>query len=618
MTNKNYKAIAYRSDIDGLRAIAVLSVLIFHLNGSWLPGGYLGVDVFFVISGYLITSIINRQLENGTFSFKDFYTRRVKRILPLFFTVLIPTVIVAAILLLPEDYERFWRSARYAMQFRANRAFMGDDYFDVVTEEKPLLHMWSLAIEEQFYFFWPLSFWLIYKVFKRKERKTVYLFCIAILTICMSTIIAEESLQDRTNDSYFLLRNRAAELLIGCALAFLPFSISQRYKYILGFIGSVVLIFCFIIFSSDTPIPGIYVLLPTIAAALFILDDSQHGYKKIFTWKPIRLIGLWSFSIYLWHWPILAFMRYVQQSNVLPLSFVFIAFIATITLSCISYYLIENIARRNKMGFIANVSFFLILPMIFVYMLSSFLNSVSIYPENIALAKWDLNRKGCFDQIADNCNIGDIGSSTKYLLIGDSHALHLGEMMDIIGKKEGIDITLISFGQCSIKFQIERLNFTDQCNKLNSFLEQNINNYDKILLSEYFYGHKEIFKKEYNYVERTIQSLENIAHIKPVIIISDIPSLVYSLRREDKLEKLGFSSLTIEEIRQKQFLETNNINSHIQHFVRDKNNIYFLDIIPYFNRLVTRYTHSDTDHITIQASTELGELFIEDNELISK
>lgn len=168
--NKNYRA-----DIDGLRTVAVLSVLLFHVDFSWVPGGYTGVDIFFVISGYLITRIIGLEVERGAFSLRWFYVKRIRRILPAFYMVTVVTLLVGAIILLPEDLQSFLSSVRHAVLFAANIYFSKDKgYFDISAYEKPMLHVWSLSIEEQYYFVWPLLLLLFYSVghlvFRQEKR----------------------------------------------------------------------------------------------------------------------------------------------------------------------------------------------------------------------------------------------------------------------------------------------------------------------------------------------------------------------------------------------------------------------------------------------------------------
>lgn len=164
----NSKKIAYRTDIDGLRALAVLAVIIFHLNPKWLPNGFLGVDIFFVLSGFLITSIIYPQINNKTFSFIEFYRRRIKRILPIFFIVIATGMLIAYLLYIPQDAIEVGRSAFYSVFFLANILFARQGgYFDTSSEEKPFLHIWSLSVEEQFYFIFPIFLILIVSLLKK-------------------------------------------------------------------------------------------------------------------------------------------------------------------------------------------------------------------------------------------------------------------------------------------------------------------------------------------------------------------------------------------------------------------------------------------------------------------
>ncbi|MBP6563662.1 MAG: acyltransferase, partial [Neisseriaceae bacterium] len=233
-------SITYRPDIDGLRALAVLAVIVFHLNPAWLPGGFLGVDFFFVISGFLITAIIHKQVAAGQFSFVTFYTRRIKRILPLFFTVLAVTTLVGLLLLVAHDLDNYLDTATYAVQFRANFAFGQGSYFDVAADEKPLLHLWSLAVEEQFYFVWPLLFLGLYGLLRHKAPH-LGLFTATLGLLLGFTLLAQWQVNVAPEQAYYLPWVRAPELLFGCLMALWP---SQRrpYQRVMGWLGLIIML----------------------------------------------------------------------------------------------------------------------------------------------------------------------------------------------------------------------------------------------------------------------------------------------------------------------------------------------------------------------------------------
>lgn len=605
-------SLRYRPDIDGLRAFAVLAVVIFHINSEWLPGGFLGVDVFFVISGFLITSIINRQAENNTFSLLQFYTKRIKRILPLFFGVLLVVVIVAMILLLPEDYERFWRTARYSMQFRGNRAFLGDDYFDVGVEEKPLLHIWSLAIEEQFYFVWPFVFVGLFFLLKEVKSRKKYLFLLAIVGIITSTTVAEYSLHSRPEDSYYLLRNRIAELLVGCALALIPFSLPSRVKRYLGVIGFATVVSCFFIYNSSVPIPGVYILLPVFATALYLQDDSFNSrYKSLLSCAPLRWIGVLSFSIYLWHWPVLAFVRYVQQDNELSPLLSFFALFLTLILSITSYYLLENPIRKLKWGFLKSILIIYLLPFTFIWGLN-YLHINYLQEQEIAFFE---NRQGCFDSIEEICQVGDKDASDHYLLVGDSHAMHLSEMLDKIGKEESIQISIITAGGCKVGFGVNiDVSKHPQCIAVNEYLTQHWQEYDAVLFSMYSHLYLKSGLHDPSYIEDLSNTVQSISLVKPVIFFLDIPSKGYNPRRylRHKLLGITFKKFTPE--------VTNNhiaANQIIIDNLKDIRNVRLIDLASLFDdRMNDDGTYHDQHHLSAKGSKILGELFLEKNSLL--
>lgn len=613
--------IQYRPDIDGLRALAVLSVIIFHYNSTWLPGGFLGVDIFFVISGYLITSIIQKQLRENRFTFKNFYTRRIKRILPLLFTVLFVTIIPAIFILLPHDFESFTRSIRYAMQFRANRAFMGSDYFDLFAEEKPLLHLWSLAIEEQFYFIWPLLFVIAFFLTRRLRYQPYILFFLAIAGIIASTVAAEFSISVEPADSYYLLQNRAAELLVGCTLALMPFGIHQKLKTPVGTIGLVIVLLCFVFYSETTAMPGIYALIPTIAAAFFILDSNlESPYKKFFQLPAIRTIGLWSFSLYLWHWPFLAFSRYLLQSTEIPLSWLFFITIATFACSITTYYLIENPVRKTKFNLLTSILLIFIIPYGIVTVAYTVADR---YIQNNPTLQVDFDQFRWFSEVdqchADElivCRVGNASSKMRYLLVGDSHAMHLVNMMNVIGKKENIAIDLVTPPGCAILVADTPFKSASRnCAEGTDFFLENFENYDAVILTQYFLPNINGTTNIPNYLEKLDETLQFVSQKKPLIVIADVPELGFDPLRNERLRLLEIEPFKTQNAAH----QTQNIkaNNDVRSLVEKIPNATFINILPLVDQLLeeNQPIYRDPHHLSPIGSTLLGDAFIKDHSL---
>lgn len=621
--------IKYRPDIDGLRALAVVSVMIFHFNSDWLPGGFLGVDIFFVISGYLITSIISRQIAQNRFTFRDFYTRRIKRILPLFFVVLLVTTLVAIILFDTRDFEEFWRTAKYAMQFRANRAFSGQGYFSPISEEKPLLHLWSLAIEEQFYFVWPLSFFLIYKAVKNRKNPQVWLFWITIFGICLSLLYAQYRLVTAPNKAYFELSSRASELLVGCALALNPYNLHDKYKRYLGSFSIVVLILCFIFYSSEIPFPGISAMLPTIAAAFFIFDTNVNAtYKRVFTNPIVRTIGLWSFSLYLWHWPVLAFMRYVQNDTQLPNSWLLLAAMIIIFLSVLTYYLVENPSRRTKFKFLPSLVIIYIIPFVVMVGVHHFATSKPIstifrLDDPKIFTNWAESEQICMDSpINDSCYVGDATSPTKILVIGDSHAGHLANFMEVVGEKEKFKAHMLASGGCAFPMAESMVNNpaispSNTCALINQYLLEHNDQYDAVVISQYLapkFESPEFI--ESNYPQNFQNIVETVAKNNKVYLISDTHALIVpSILRYWKLQKLGIEHY----MKNRNPADYNRANEYLKNIANNNPNVYFVDInqyIPESGVLDDLPLYFDNDHLNLYGSKRIGEFFIEDQTLL--
>ena len=300
---------SYRPDIDGLRAIAVLSVIGYHLGHRFFPGGFLGVDIFFVISGYLITSILWREVVDGRFSVARFYDRRIRRIMPALLAVLAVTTVAALLVLLPADLIGYARSLIATLLFAANVYFWRDtDYFARLAEQKPLLHMWSLGIEEQFYILFPLVLLLL----RRAPNRMVVGVLGAIAVVSFAGNAFALSIGG-DSPAFFLLPTRAWELSVGALLALLPRAAPGRATSALlaGLCGMALVALA--IGYPLTLLPTLPVAtLAVIGAALIIWAGSGGGggASRVLGLRPLVFVGLISYSLYLWHWPIIVFARY--------------------------------------------------------------------------------------------------------------------------------------------------------------------------------------------------------------------------------------------------------------------------------------------------------------------
>jgi peptidoglycan/LPS O-acetylase OafA/YrhL len=307
--------ITYRRDIDGLRAIAVTSVVLFHAELAPLRGGFIGVDIFFVISGYLITTIIAGEIQSDKFSLMRFYDRRIRRIFPALFCVLLFTTITAYLLEMPGPFDDFCKSLVATASFVSNIIFWRQTgYFDAPALEKPLLHTWSLAVEEQFYIFFPLTLMLIYKKCNGK-----LLFVLGIFTL-LSFIACVCATYFSPTSAFFLAPMRAWELLIGSILAIANFPLISQKNVLeaISVIGLALIVYAAAFFNEGTLFPGAAAAIPTAGAALLIYSGAEGGTRisRFLALKPFVAIGLISYSLYLWHWPLLVFAQIFEVGEV--------------------------------------------------------------------------------------------------------------------------------------------------------------------------------------------------------------------------------------------------------------------------------------------------------------
>jgi peptidoglycan/LPS O-acetylase OafA/YrhL len=297
----------YRADIDGLRAVAVLSVLAFHIHLRGIQGGFVGVDVFFVISGYLISSIVFTEIAESRYSVIGFYERRIRRIFPALFAMLAVVSAVAVIYLLPAELVSYSKSMLAATASASNFYFwQHSGYFDSPTSY-PLLHTWSLAVEEQFYILFPLFLVLVRKFFPNRLRLSV------IVLFCASLIASAVVVSHNRETAFYMIYTRAWELLLGTLLSLGMFprlqSAWQRNLATLTGIGLIA--FSILAYTEQTLFPGLSALAPCVGSALIIGagESGSSAVGKILSWRPVVFVGLISYSLYLWHWPIIVLQQ---------------------------------------------------------------------------------------------------------------------------------------------------------------------------------------------------------------------------------------------------------------------------------------------------------------------
>lgn len=333
----------HRSEIDGLRAVAVVPAVAFHAGFAALPGGYLGVDVFFVISGYLITSIILDGLSRGTFTFREFYERRARRILPALLVMLAGTTVVAWFVLLPQAFRHFGISAASVAMFASNLYFLRTtDYFEAPTEFVPLIHTWSLGVEEQFYFMFPMLAVLVVS----RSRATLL---ISVLMLA-SLALAQWAVAAHPAASFYLLPTRAWELLAGSLLAYSSDNLarlSRRIRELLALAGLAALLCSYVIYDRSTPVPSLYTLLPVGGTALVIaFATAQTWVGRLLSCRPLTFVGLISYSSYLWHQPLFAFARHVALNEPPALVLGLLSLVA-FALGAASWYFVEQPFRKR-------------------------------------------------------------------------------------------------------------------------------------------------------------------------------------------------------------------------------------------------------------------------------
>ena len=536
--------LTYRPEIDGLRAIAVGAVILYHAQFTILghqpfKGGFIGVDIFFVISGYLITSIILKELvTTGTFSFKHFYQRRIRRILPALLFVMLVSLPFAWMYLLPSSFVDFSKSILYSLGFSSNFYFhySGQQYGAENGLLKPFLHTWSLSVEEQYYILFPIVLLVTFKYFKN------YLIHILILGLVISLGLAEWTSRNYPSTSFYFLHTRMWELLAGSLLAYFEINNGKRSEnktlnLISPTIGLLLIGHSILYFNDEMFHPSFYTLSPIIGVCLIIwFSNKNELITKILSTKLLVGIGLISYSLYLLHFPIFAFVRQTLFFDGSIIKKLFAGCIILV-LSIFSYYFIELPARNknNKFKFIIGLIFVLIFVLVIVN-----INIVKkdaykdrlpkIFQKNLSEVPWsllkNLDGKNCYSSTPE-CKF-NTSSNKKVYIIGDSH---MGSLMfnlkDRVVKKDYQFITS-TYGDCLFYpgfnlADVKTNKLNENCNdnyfqKLKEILSEDINSIIifggrfPVHLSNYYFDNQEggIEGKEWKRKYVSVGKYENI------------------------------------------------------------------------------------------------------------
>jgi peptidoglycan/LPS O-acetylase OafA/YrhL len=451
----------YRKDIDGLRAVAVLAVVLFHAKLQGFSGGFVGVDVFFVISGYLITGLIAQDWKAGRFSFATFYFRRIRRIVPALLCVYVACTLLALALMMPSDMAAFARSLASSATFVSNHYFYRlAGYFGGQSDLKPLLHTWSLSIEEQFYLVWPLLFLVV------ARWRFAWLPYVVWAVGAISLVAAAVMVGEHKEEVFFLAPFRAWELLLGAALALSTWRPAlPAWMTELGAGAGLCMILASVLLLDEShDFPGLLAVPPCLGAALIILAgmERQPAVNRLLSTRPAAAIGLVSYSLYLWHWPLLSFARYhldrpldaVETGSILA---------ASLAAAYLTYRYVEQPARHLTLVRMPQVIGAGILSLAAItltgHLLAASRWTFNLDPEvrrlDAASTSRNLYRRSCSGpknifRDDEACTFGPPRSSASYdmAIFGDSHGDHYTPAMSVLAQQAGMSGRQITIGGC--------------------------------------------------------------------------------------------------------------------------------------------------------------------------
>ena len=614
---------SYRPELNGLRALAVLLVLFYHLDFDWMKGGFLGVDIFLVISGYFISKNILHDIQQGNFTLSKFYTKRIRRLFPaLLFTIII--VLIAAFLLFtPSYYSRLGYSSLYSALSVSNFFFWNETgYFDLDASAKPLLHMWSLSLEEQFYLVWPLSLVIFYKFLKR------YLFALIILGVVISIVLAHWYFDMDRSAVFYLIPFRMFEFLLGAACIWIERSntIITRRK-ISGYIfriGMILMVFSSVYFDGNTRMPGLLSMLPCIGAMLIIISGTNSSISGILSHKYVELIGKASYSIYLIHWPLISLYKYWRLAEPKIIEQLGLG-VLSVGIGFFMWYFIENRFRYAPRTYIKVDPVWYAVPsvVLLITIWSFSIQGGSVQPTmegELYMSQEEIlkNRDNYWRETNSNKEILN-GSENKghILVLGNSHAIDIIYALRLNGY-EGKITSLQSGGKCfnfgTAEEDIDRKFCNDR--KKSNLEHRAWGNVDAV------YVHDDWPKLELNSLRKILKEIRQLNDV-PVYIFG--PKMVYSQYVPEIARNAR--SLIPQEINdhanrfalKKQRIEINEslISEFSENTYYAQNNIFFINVleiqggVDYSNfKIVTaelEFLYFDALHFTKLGSRIFGE-----------
>lgn len=644
------QTIEYRKDIDALRGLSVLLVVIFHAFPVLIPGGYIGVDVFFVISGYLITQIILTSINNDDFSLIEFYVRRIRRLFPALITVLLTVMFLGWLVLFPDEYEQLGDHVAHSVIFVLNFFLIGElGYFDVESVYKPILHLWTLSVEEQYYLFWPL---LLLFGLKQKHLNPLYIIALVILLSFIANIYF---ISNYPENVYFNTLTRVWQLASGSLLAIYSVKNKIKERKILFIVGVVLILFASFIIDEQALYPGWLALVPTLGTLLILL-----GRVKLQYWGGLVHIGLISYPLYLWHWVIISFLYiYIGKE---PESIILIcAVVLSFLLAFVTYKYIERL-RYVKGGY---VTILMLVSVVTLGLAGAYVKNEDGLADRSHLSylnKFDLqfkrtsrvdsncesyaNRYLNTDRVFDYCRSNGMDAGKIIAVIGDSHAHVIYPGIAKEAGKKGYGTILLANSSCPTLIGYlygknpKEIAICKEKIKQIFLLLENDKRIDKVLMvtrgPAYIHGEVEgeftkdsvenslkvvkysnqTYQTYFKGFEMSMTKLESMKHIRNIFYFLENPELDF-LPKEvvtRPFDNWGVSTQDSTMNKKLYLLRMSEYRSHVKNYSDRFNQLKVIDPMPYlcdtekcFSFKNGNFLYADDDHFSVYGSEYIAD-----------